>query len=453
MELKLGRGRGGLFAFLSAFLFVLSEISNDVIVSITSIWLVFFLCLCLFNQKRNFFDPRLFVSAFFALYHTWFPLSFVIGKENRLFPIYEHILIESINYSLFGIIVYVNVVSFLIWVFSHYGYNDKNEPQTISNTHTSKSEYIILISTISVAILSMFFFSSGDFASKSDINSSGGAIKTFSYFSMLLANVVILLRACRLTYNQIIFDKVIISFLLVSLLYVGFTGERDTLFRNLICLLIIFYSKKENFGSLKIILFIFAVSLVVPVSQAFKAVLLSGFNGLVLELNTIFSNEFVSASRNLYSLLHFKADFDISFIFRDIARAFVPSAFLSGSDIYSAGQWFNSEFRVVNHFSGRAGWGFGIIAEGYLLGGYFGVFIVMTIVAALISTLYVKTQKSEYHFVWYILSLTVILYVMRADVANLLSQVFKINGVAILIIIGFSSFMSFLSKKAIHNVK
>lgn len=422
------------FLFLSAITFFSSLYVDSVVFSISSIWFIFALTLVFFNKKKDFLDPRVFITSFFALYHTWFPLSYVIGKPNRLFSVNEDFLIQSISYSLFGLISFINVTSFFLTVLNKRNYSFKNRGVKTVNKATSLSNYFIFYLTVAIAIFSMFFFSNSGLESKSDINAEGGAIKTISYFSMLLANVVILIRAARLRYQAIFRDVVIVLFLLISLFYVGYTGERDTLFRTLICLMLIYYSKTKTFNTFKILGFIFSVSILVPVSQAFKAVLLSGFGGVVLELNTVFSNEFISASRNLYSLIHFEVDYEPSFIFSDFLRALVPSALIGDSNIFSAGQWFNSSFRVENGFSGRAGWGFGIIAEGYLVGGYPGVLLVMALMSMLVAKLYILRVRSEYFFVWYILVLTVVLYVLRADMANLISQTFKINGLAVLLI-------------------
>lgn len=425
------------FFFVSVAVFLLSYFLSSVFFSVAAIWLIFLLSLFWFNGEKDFSDPRVFVTSFFALYHTWFPISFFIGKEHQFFDVNEIFLFESVSYSLFGIVCFVNICSFYILASKSSG----NVSLKLKESDpTTTSGYLIFFISLSISIFAMVFFSNSGFESKSDINSQGGLVKQLSYFSMLLANVVILIRATRLTAYRIFRDRVVVFFLFVSICYVGFTGERDTIFRTLICLLLIFFGKQKSFGAYKIILFLFFVSFIVPVSQAFKAVFLSGFGGFTITLNSIFSNEFISASRNLYSLIHFGVDYNLSYLFTDFLRALIPSFLIGDGNIYSASQWFNSSFRVLNDFQGRAGWGFGIIAEGYLLGGYVGVFVVIFIMSSIISRLYLVRFKSEYYYVWYILSLTVVLYVMRADLANLLSQIFKVNGLAIILLFLTSRF-------------
>jgi oligosaccharide repeat unit polymerase len=254
---------------------------------------------------------------------------------------------------------------------------------------------------------------------------------------------IAIIRAIRLT-TPIFFDIRLIAFFIFALFFMLLTGERDVFFRVIFISLLIYYDKKRNSNFFIVISLLIGVSIVVPISQSFKAILLSGevnLNSIGLEL--ILSNEFVSASRNFYSLLIFHVDHDISFFFNDILRAFIPSFFLKDLDINSTVSWYHNEFRMRNGFGGTSGWGFGLVAEGYLIGKTFGIFFIMSFYALVIGILYNIRYKSIYWYIFYLLSYVTAIYVIRADIANLLSQVFKIGGFSVLIL--------YFSHKLIEN--
>ncbi len=89
--------------------------------------------------------------------------------------------------------------------------------------------------------------------------------------------------------------------------------------------------------------------MIIPISQGFKVVLLSGTININKNGLELLSNEFISASRNFYSLLLYGVEHNIYFLFNDIVRAFTPTILLPSIDIQSTGSWFNKIYRVENH--------------------------------------------------------------------------------------------------------
>lgn len=418
------------YFLFSIFTLVFDYVLGNLNISIVLIWLIVVVNLVLFNNKNEFIDPRCFFSAFFALYHTWYPISIALGRESLLFDIDIDILWEASNYSLFCLLVFVNVSNFFIMFFKYEPSNFK----IINVAHRNfNSENMLLLITLSVVLFSFIFISSSDLKSKSDVNSQGGLVKLLSYYALLLSTALIILRMVR-NDHKLYKDFYFILFLIVTIIYVGFTGERDVIFRFLICSLLVSSYKNNNFGTFKILSLVVVASIIVPVSQAFKAVFISGFSGVNMDINTVFSNEFISTSRNLYTLMYFGGDSEPMFIFSDIVRGLMPSVVTKNLGIISTSQWFNSHYRMINDFDGRAGWGFGLVPLGYLVGKEFGGFLVMSLSAMIINFIYSRSKRSDYWFVFYLLALTVLIYAMRADFANLVSQIFKITGVSMLII-------------------
>jgi hypothetical protein len=198
---------------------------------------------------------------------------------------------------------------------------------------------------------------------------------------------------------------------------------------------LVFFDKNKKASFLVVILILLIIIFVIPISQAFKAVLLSGnINIGNIGLELILSNEFMSASRNMYSLLLYGVEHNISYFFNDILRAFTPSVLLEKFDISSTVAWFHNVYRIDNGFSGTSGWGFGLVAEGYLVGGMWGIALIISIYAFTIGKLYNMRYNSVYWYVFYLLSFVTSIYVIRADIANLLSQVFKIGGISVLLL-------------------
>ncbi len=171
--------------------------------------------------------------------------------------------------------------------------------------------------------------------------------------------------------------------------------------------------------------------------------LLLAYSLLVLLL----SNEFISASRNFYSLLLYGVEHNIYFLFNDIIRAFTPSILLPSLDIQSTGSWFNKIYRVENDFYGTSGWGFSIIGTGYLVGGVLGIILIISIYSFILSILYNMRVKSIYWYAFYLLAFTTAIYVIRGDMANFLSQTIKIGGLSVLSLFIMHRFFIRIRKK------
>lgn len=159
---------------------------------------------------------------------------------------------------------------------------------------------------------------------------------------------IAIIRAIRLKSNFLL-DYKLIFFVFLCLFYMLLTGERDIFFRIGFILLIIYFDKKQNATFLKALLIISLSVLIIPISQGFKVVLLSGTININKNGLELLSNEFISASRNFYSLLLYGVEHNIYFLLNDIVRAFTPTILLPSIDIQSTGSWFNKIYRVENH--------------------------------------------------------------------------------------------------------
>lgn len=419
------------FLIVGCVLFLLSFIIHHAWFLVGLIWLVFLFSAFWGGRDGSFSDPRVFFVGFFCMYHTWFEIGYLLGAEQRLFVIDADAIVSSLRYSLFSLLVFVNIFNFFINSSSSYG---ALVSAVDSRPWFRSSERLVFSLLVSIVmVLTVYILLRGG-GSKSAIASEVGGVKLIGNVSFIILTILVMLVLSRLPGNRILVNKVFLGFASICLLYVLVAGERDVLFRLLIAAIVIFYEKNRSLNFFKICLIIFLAAFIVPISQFFKAVFVAEDFYVSLSWIDFFSNEFSAASRNLYTLLHFGVSHDWRFVVSDIVRAIVPS-FLFGEDgFYSSTKWFNQVFRVSNDFSGSSGWGFGLVAQGYLLGGYAGVAFVSAFVAFITCYFHNRKNKSEYYFVFYVYLITVLVYVMRADLSNFISQSFKIGGFSLLVL-------------------
>ncbi|WP_193000267.1 O-antigen polymerase [Vibrio litoralis] len=434
-----------LFFIWSCLSFIANFLLGNIFILNVTFAITTILSIYIFNDDKTFIDPRVVLPGFFYLYHTWYFHSLSVGREMLFFTPIDSIIEESLLVSYFGMLVLINTINLVFITRGRYFSTDyKLIFHDSSRTATTKPEMIIWFASLAVSFICLAYVYTSGATSKLEITRLGG-IHTLGYYSTLILNILTLLRCVRLPVRSIYKDKMIIIIILYFVFYLIVAGERDIPFRFLISCLIIYTVKTKAFGFSKILSFLTIVVIIVPISQMFKSVAVGGLSLNNFSLLMLFSNEFITTSRNLYSLLFFGVEHSLSFIFTDVLRAFLPSPILDSLDIMSTNKWFNTLYRTDNDFSGSAGWGLGLIPQGIIVGGYFGVYLIMTLVGIIIGSLYALRIKSQMYLLFYILALTVSIYCFRADLANYLSQIFKINGFSFLIIFYFSKWLKRLS--------
>ncbi len=384
----------------------------------------------MFVFSKSITDPRLLLVGFFTIYSTFYSLQ-VYFIEFSLLDINNELLATSLRYQFFALLVFITVLNLTI------DDHTKNDDCYVSkiNSPSLLSEKLIFTFLLPIVLVSIFFIFSSGASSKRELLDGGGLINNLSLFAMLIMTGVVILRASRLS-KKLITDLSVWLFLLFSLFYMLLTGERDIFFRIVFILLLVFYDKdkRKSFFNLAVLILLLAV-LLVPISQVFKAVLLSGSININKEaLALMLSNEFISASRNFYSLLLYGVEHSYSYFFNDLGRAIIPSVINQDLGIQSTASWFNKDYRLEHNFDGTSGWGFSLVGQGYLMSPLAGIVVVMSIYGFILGKLYSIRKKSLYWYVFYLFSFTTAIYVIRGDLANFLSQVFKIGGLLVLLL-------------------
>ncbi|EKO3570241.1 oligosaccharide repeat unit polymerase [Vibrio metschnikovii] len=261
--------------------------------------------------------------------------------------------------------------------------------------------------------------------SKRELQASVGYFATIAQILTLYLVILGLIRFtyCLSTLNNLIITLIPTFFILFF--YYIITGERGDLFRFGICIFLIFYDFKKKVPFVKLCFLVFLGVLVLPITQAFKSVLLTGGDGLIYTFNGIFFGEFSSASRNLYLIVkHGQLDNGLFLIVGDIFRAMIP--FSSNLGFSSSVSWYHFIYRPHFGFGGDVGWGLGLVPQAVLIGGYIGTSIIFSILGLVSYLFYIKRTNGILYYVFYFVFITTLIYCLRADIANLLSISFKI---------------------------
>ncbi len=400
-----------------------------------ALFFVFVISVVLINSKSGLADPRVFFLPFFFIYSIWFPLQILIlDADYRQLYIDDALMVEVVNYSFLGAILFVIGATLFI----------KRKacapaPSFFFNAIRPErfSERALGIVVLFLTILGMIYIVVSGASSKRELVDDGGPLISAAIFCFILLTAMasfVLLRELGRWKTSVR----ITCFIALSIVFMLTAGERDAVFRMMMIMAIIYFDQKRK-GSFSFAMLMAAAAIViVPFSQAFKSIIISGglkASASEVDLDMILSNEFVSAGRNFYSLLAYGVDHSLSYIYSDILRGLLPSFFSSlFLDLGSTASWFNRVYRVDNGFSGESGWGFGLVAQGYLVAGGAGISGVMFIVGAGLGKLFSLRFKSEYWYVFFVMSAAASVYCIRADIGNFISQSLKVSGSAVLLI-------------------
>jgi oligosaccharide repeat unit polymerase len=384
--------------------------------------------LALYNDRR-FTHPVAVFTLFFYPYSTWFVYYSLMKGGYR-----EDLLAELLKLEFLGLWAFAVASDAMTSLMSR---RTANAAATNSVNHAGRlSVSLPVVASLAVILLSLFDAMSSGASTKSELVGRGSEFATLSGIASVILTAGAILVAISLLRDRgawaTFTHPALLVMLIVMLGSVAILGERDYVFRFGFCMLVVYFSQKRNASLVVMLLILLALTAVLPFSQAAKGLLLPGGEfGKNFSVDDIFLGEFFAASRNIYMLLHYGVEQSYSFLVTDLARGLLPLS--GGGDLRSAGNWYNNVYRVQNNFAGNSGWGFSLVAEGYLVGGSLGVVVVMGVVGAFAQTLYGLRTRSDYWFALYVLALPTIVYGIRADLANVLSQTIKIGGAAVIL--------------------
>lgn len=411
------------------FVFAIFVLITNPAAKISAFFLLYFISMRKF--AINPLDPRVFFMGFFVVYSTFYPIKLLtIGDNKFLFDV--NVLNQTLNLSFFAFTVYL----FYFGIFIKHSLNGSAKfYDSMGDSNTPNSEIILrsaLFGTIIIICISIW--SSGA-TSKRELLDDNLLASNLGNFATLMFAVMAYISFSRNVKRNYVDIFTLFSFFLLFF-YMLLTGERDVFFRLCFILLIIKYDFSKKMTATKIVLIFTSIVVLVPFTQAFKAIFLSNqsiaLEGLSWDL--IFSNEFISAARNLYSLNLYGVEQSFGYLVNDVIRAFVPKILFNNGHIESTVAWFHNIYRPDHGFSGTSGWGFTSVGMGYLVSGYSGVFIITSIISGVLIFFHNKKYCGKLWFAFYLMILMTAIYTIRADMANFLSQSFKVGGFFMLII-------------------
>jgi oligosaccharide repeat unit polymerase len=228
-----------------------------------------------------------------------------------------------------------------------------------------------------------------------------------------------------------IFDRLGVSVFLVFLAAFGVTGERDYVFRLVLLLVVVVFSYRYAYKYYYLLFAVFALVLILPFSQAAKGYFVSDSVAYAgYQEGDIFNTEFASAGRNIhYVIARGIDDYGGATFIGDVKRYF--------SFIYPEQQsttaWFNDYIRNSFGEGGTSGWGFSLVAEGYVNFGWYGPAVLFFFLGVVTALVYRVARLKDYGFIFYLLYIPTLIYVLRADLSNLLSLAFKVNFALVLL--------------------
>lgn len=167
-------------------------------------------------------------------------------------------------------------------------------------------------------------------------------------------------------------------------------------------------------------------------------------------LISIFDGEFISAGKNLDTILSNKVNWDYFYgqtFLWDIPRSIIPARFYYYQN--SVG-WFADQFHAARLRVGQ-GVGFSLAAEGFINFGYVGVILIFFVFAGLLSFLYNRSHRSFNSFIIYVLVAGFFIFTIRADLSNLFSPLFKQIFLPLLALAGVSSLLRKKGQITKHN--
>ncbi|MDF1782240.1 MAG: O-antigen polysaccharide polymerase Wzy [Alcanivoracaceae bacterium] len=373
-----------------------------------------------------------FFCAFFLSYFTqkvgslnplsWFPLFFFAYSS---FYTLNEIIFTSHNGDLWlGVFLgHLALAAFSLPVLGYYIVKGMHLYRPEIKYSLPAGLFYVVWAVCGAAIFWVFL---GGFKSKREvIDSFSGSISSYLMISFLLLAAISIIRNIESFRKGAGFWewKVGISFFVLLLGY-GVTGERDFVFRYLFMLVVVLFLYRWKFSAVYPALIILAMAFLLPLSQALKGVVIvDHVDFSLVSQRSIFENEFSSAGRNLQYVIDSKLTRmnGLTYVW-DFRRA-MP--FVEGGQ--SAGKWFNEVLRMRYGDGGTSGWGFSLVAEGYMNFGKMGVAVQYFVLGVITLVVFLLSRRGGLYLLFYVFYLASFIYVQRADLANYLGFCFKLN--------------------------
>lgn len=370
---------------------------------------------CFILSKLDIMHPYTWFIPLFTMYIISDPILILLGLKMDFGYLYNLLLYNWIALVVIAVILGPTLLN----------YNKDNFSISLLDNHFKIIlKPIYIISVLLTSVLFAYVIKSG-ISTKKDLALDSSFVTGFaSFFSLFILSFGLLLSLHFLSKSK---SKILLIFTFFwGALAFLIIGERNIILSLAWITLFLVNVLYKKINKTLIIITALSVIALLPFMQSLKSFAVSGEITTEIDYSQfqteIFNAEFQSASRNFHQLLSMQDYWTYYWgetLIWDVMRSFLPFF-----DYISPTEWFTQTFNGDLYEIG-GGRGFSVLAEGYMNFGLLGVIIWAILLALFIKTLY---KLSINNIIWlniYILAMPIIIYVTRADFANLMSQLGK----------------------------
>lgn len=373
--------------------------------------LTFFLCqafvIGMIYKSRGILDPIAWLMPAYVAYSATFVVFGLLYPEELLYDLGDYMFVTQLG--LVGL--------WLAQLFRRQRHHHIVYPPAVAFENIAV--YILVV----LSILSLYILSTLSVQSKREIYEiapmSNYVFLVFSFFAVHL----IALRTSRSEDRWLL---IVVVYSVLSIAYLV-SGERDLILRVVLphILLYYVYTNRHAYDPYKIYLIFLIAIVVMPALQMMKGVLL--YNDGVLSswsLYDILKGEFTASGKNLNIIMSgVVSPMDGETLLWDVRRVL---SFLY-PDQMSPAEWYNVYVRRQLGLEGTSGWGFSVVAEGYMNFGRIGALVWMFVVGLVARFFHHLSSRSAIWMSVYLCQVPIIIYCLRADLANLANLTIKLN--------------------------
>ena len=424
----------------------------------TQVFVFTFYCIYVtFQEPKYLSHPWVWFTAFFLLYSISHPGLVLLGRYEIFHDLYQY------DENVANILRYhfIALISFLSGTLLLNRENDISKEVNLfikfkKHDNFRDIAWFLLYTLLTLTAIYIVGILGSGYTSKIELVNAGNNpfyLRLGSFYNLLtLVGILIILLNFKLrkTKNNYLLISLIIFWTSVSFFV---SGERDHLFRFILVYFVFLYDLVKKFRLSSFYFLLVAFLALLPTTQILKGLLL-GSKEFVFEkydLSTFFNTEFQAAGRNLHHILLAKQDiFWGQTLLWDLRRAF--SSDLLNIEASSTNNWFHDVFRVHEGIQSSTGWGFSLVALGYINFGICGIILIFFLFGLISKYFYLHRFKNIYWYVYYLFYITVAIYSIRQDLAVYISMNLKTVLLPLLIIYGMTKFKNILIDKQISNV-
>ncbi|BCO11453.1 hypothetical protein GEOBRER4_n2623 [Citrifermentans bremense] len=379
---------------------------QDTVVLLLAPLLYIIVCICI--VKLDIMHPVTWFLPFFYLYHFSILLLQYFGVKDFL---NYKIVVEITWYSIF-----LNSLIFILFCPREYVRHKIQDDALCRVYNLLYVAFFLFVVYLNYSFYDMGLVSKTD---SSETNMKG----VYSFMNWMLVFYTLLLGYKLSNKHKI--NTLMISAGLLSLFTALNLGERDVFFTFLLVTMLIvdYYRPISRFMLVAIAT---ASMIAIPILGAMKNVFykdsinFSNANYLV----ALADGEFRSAGFNLSYIIDSQKSWHLRYggtLIDDLMRSLVPSFI---ANFKNPTGWYNQTYFPEIVAAGR-GYGFSVLAEGYINAGAVGAILWSFLLAMLIVLLYRGKCRSFAGMVIYVMSIPICIYAIRGDFSTILSPLFK----------------------------